>query len=279
MMWAVFTAAMFEFLVIAALIVLALACRTSQSRLIAKVGLLALFSATYLSAYWLTDSHVAGAASLLLWILLPWVEIVGRVRKLRFPIQSVVKHRFPPTRDDFPELPELTAEVESAGFEEKDNTGWTWDATDNFMRLFFHSEKRMQAAINLAQQEEFALSYVSLTSRTRDGFTYTTSNYPFSFTMKFAPQHKVNRYVGAVSFEDLLASHQDFLEKNKVTESSLRDLDLENLPTYVEGDMSHQIAHNLSVGVLEATTDGMTRYTWRGCFFLWCQVVKDMILV
>ena len=270
---------MFEFLVIAALVVLAMACRTSQVRLISKAGLLSLFAATYLGAFWLTDSHVAGAMALMVWVLLPWVEIVGRVRKLRFPMQSVVKHRFPPSRDTFPELDELSSEVEHAGFEEMDNAGWKWDETDNFMRLFFNKEQKLQAAINLAQQGGFTLSYVSITTRTRDGYTFTTSNYPFSFTMKFAPQQRVNRYMGAVSFEDLLASHRDFLERNAVSPGDLRDLDLENLPTYVEGDMSHQIAHNLSEGVLEATGDGMTRYTWRGCFFLWCQVVKDMILV
>ena len=58
----------------------------------------------------------------------------------------------------------------------------------------------------------------------------------------------------------------------------MRELDEENLQSYLESDMSHQIAHNLSVGVLEATENGMTRYTWRGCFFLWYQVVKDMLL-
>jgi hypothetical protein len=270
---------MFETLVIASLVVLAMACRTSQWRVILKIGQLALFTATYLFGYWLLDSHVAGCMALFCWVLMPWVEIVGRVRKLRFPLQSVVKHRFPPGRDAFPELGEISSEVERHGFVEKDNTGWKWDDTDNFMRLFYHEEHKMQAAINLAQQSDYALSYVSLTTRTRDGCTFTTSNYPFSFTMKFAPQQRTNRHVGAMTFDDLLASHQAFLKRNSVAAEDLRDLDQENLPAYIEGDMSHQIAHNLSVGVLEATTDGMTRYSWRGCFFLWVQVVKDMILV
>lgn len=269
---------MFEFLVIAALIVLYMACRTSQSRVIGKIGLLAVFTITYLIGYWLTGSHIAGCAALSIWILLPWVEIVSRVRKMRIPMQSVVKHRFPPNGEQFPELEELSAEIEESDFEEKDDTGWDWDGTENFMRLFFHKEEKLQAAINLSTQDGYSISYITVTSRTKDGCTFTSSNYPYSFTMKFAPQQRVNRYIGAESFEDLLESHREFLEKESVTKDDLRELDVENLPTYVEGDISHQVAHNLSVGVLEATEDGRTRYTWRGCFFLWFQVVKDMLL-
>jgi hypothetical protein len=34
-----------------------------------------------------------------------------------------------------------------------------------------------------------------------------------------------------------------------------------------------------SVGVLEPAGDDVLRYTWRGCWFLWLQVVKDMLRV
>ncbi len=270
---------MFEFLVVAALVVLAMACRTTQSRVLNKVGLLAVFAATYLIGYWLTGSHVAGVAALSLWVLLPWVEIVGRVRKLRIPLQSVMKHRFPPNEEEFPDLGLLTDEMEEVGFVKKDDTGWEWDGTKNFVRLFYNKETRRQAGIHLATQGEYSISYITITSRTKDGCSFTTSNYPFSFTMKFAPQQRVNRYIGADSFEDLVASHEDFLQREAVTADDLRDLDEDSLHTYVEGEISHQVAHNLSVGVLETTDDGkMTRYTWRGCFFLWVQVVKDMLL-
>jgi hypothetical protein len=270
---------MFEFLVIAALVVLALACRTFESRVVSKIGLLSIFAATYLMGYWIADSHIAGVAALSLWVLLPWVEIVGRVRKMRIPLQSVVKHRFPPNEEEFPELGLLTDEIEELGFQQKDDTGWEWDGTKNYVRLFYDAKSRKQAGIHLSTQGEFSISFITITSRTRDGCSFTTSNYPFSFTMKFAPQQRVNRYIGADSFEDLLASHEEYLQKQSVTADDLRDLDEDSLHTYVEGEISHQVAHNLSVGVLEATDDGKTtRYTWRGCFYLWVQVVKDMLL-
>lgn len=270
---------MFEFLVIAALFVLAMACRTFDSRVVRKIGLLSIFAATYLIGYWLTGSHIAGVAALSLWVLLPWVEIVSRVRKMRIPLQSVVKHRFPPNDEEFPELDILTEEMEEAGFEKKDDIGWEWDGTKNFVRLMYDAKTKKQGGIHLATQGDYSISYITITSRTKDGCSFTTSNYPFSFTMKFAPQQKVNRYIGADCFEDLAASHADFLQKESVTTDDLRELDEESLHTYVEGEMSHQVAHNLSVGVLEATDDGKTtRYTWRGCFYLWLQVVKDMLL-
>ena len=270
---------MSPFLIVAGLIVLAYACRTFENRYIAKAGWIAMLGATYLGAFFLSGSHVAGATALALWFFLPWLEILGRVRKLRFPTQSEVKHRFPPSSEVFPDLGELSEEAEARGFVAADDAGWKWDETDHFMRLFYHPDLRIQAAIILASQEEFAVSYVSLTSRTTDGRTFSTSNYPFSYTMKFSPEHKVNRYTGAVSFDDLLGSHTAFMEANRVLPEATEELDAEDLGQYVMRDMKVQIEHNVRVGVLEPAGEGFIRYSWRGCLFLWFQVVKDMIRV
>ena len=270
---------MSQFLIIAALIVFAFACRTFENRYIAKMGWLAMLGAPYLGAYFLTGSHAAGGTALTLWFFLPWLEILGRVRKLRFPVESEVKHRYPPSSDLFPDLDELSSEAEAAGFVAAEDTGWKWDQTDHFMRLFYHKELRAQAAVTLATQADFAISYVSVTSRSTSGRTFTTSNYPFSFTMKFSPDHKVNRYTSAVSFDDLLAAHATFLDANAVFPETLAEMDAENLTDYLTKDMRVQIDHNLSVGVLEPAGEGFIRYSWRGCVFLWLQVVKDMIRV
>lgn len=271
---------MFSILIIAGLIVFAFACRSFESRWIAKLGWITLLVATYLGGYFLSGSHVVGASSVGLWFVLPWVEIVAKVRKLRFPLHNSIVSRFPPSRDVFPDLGELSAEVEARGFVEAENSGWEWEQTEHFMRLFYHADLRTQAAVTLAQQEEFAVSYVSVTSRSEDGRIWTTSNYPFSFTMKFSPDHRVNRYVAAESFEDLVERHREFLATNGVDTDRLMKLDAENLSHYLIEDMAHQIQHNVKVGVLEpADEDGVFRYSWRGCVFLWLQVVKDMILV
>ncbi|MCW0218119.1 MAG: hypothetical protein OJI67_07330 [Prosthecobacter sp.] len=267
-----------QFLYLAATVVFAVACRTFDNRFLQKLGWLAYLGASYLGGYFLTGSHAAGAFGIALWFMLPWLEIVGRVRQLRFPIKSEVKHRFPPSREVFPDLAELSRETESVGFVEAGDTGWKWSETDHFMRLFYNSEMRTQASIALAQQGEFAFSYVSLTSRTKDGVTITTTNYPFAPTMQFSPQQRVNRQVYAESMEKLVAAHQAFLAKNELS-GELEELDTEELSNYIERDMSAQIDHNITIGVIEPAGEGVFRYSWRGCFYLWFQVVKDMIRV
>lgn len=268
-----------QFLYLGAAVLFALACRTFHNRFVQKLGWLSLLGASYLGGYFLTGSHAAGVFGVGLWFMLPWVEIVGRVRKLRFPIKSEVKHRFPPSRDIFPDLDALTRETEKAGFVEVGDTGWKWSETDHFMRLFYQAELRTQATIALAQQGDMAFSYVSLTSRSKSGVTYTTSNYPFAPTMQFSPQQRVNRHSYAESMADLLASHQAFLAKHGLKFEDLVVMETESLTGYIERDMSTQIDHNITAGLIEPVGNGEFRYSWRGCFFLWFQVVKDMIRV
>lgn len=264
----------------ASLVAFGMGCRTFENRYVLKTGLIAFMAASYMGGFFISGgSHWVGATAVAMWFLLPWLEIVGRVRKLRFPIKSEVKHRFPPSKDLFPDLDALSTEAEEAGFEEIEDTGWKWDETDHFMRLFYHKEKRLQAAISLAQQADYAFSYVSLTSRTTDGVTITTSNYPFSFTMKFSPSQLVNRYAGAESMDDLVESHERFMERHHIKAEELDDQDIERLHTYLERDMISQINHNISARIIEPVGNGLFRYSWRGCIFLWFQVVKDMIRV
>lgn len=268
-----------QILYVAAVIVFAIACRSFNNRFIQKLGWLALLGASYLGGYYLTYSHIGGAIFVGAWFMLPWMEIVFRVRRLRFPIKSEVKHRFPPSREVFPELSELSSEADDAGFTEVGDTGWKFSQTDYFMRLFYHAEKRMQAAIALAQQGDFGFSYVSLTSRTTSGVTFTTTNYPFAATMKHSPKQRLNRFTHAGSFSDLLERHEDFLHREGIRSEDLALQDTEYLHAYIERDMSVLIDHNITAGVIEPTGNGEFRYSWRGCIFLYWQVVKDMLRV
>src|SRR6185436_8103249 len=208
---------MSHLLLIVGLLIFAYACRTYQNRYVSKAGWLAVLVATYLGAYFVTGSHAWGWAALGMWFVFPWVEIVGRVRKLRFPLRSEVKHRFPPSRDVFPDLTQISDEVEEAGFEKADDAGWKWEETDHFVRIFYHPGKMLQASISVAQQEEFVFSHASLTTRTVDGITLVTTNYPFSFTMRPAPRQRMNRCRDAESIGDMMASHEACLARNNVS--------------------------------------------------------------
>lgn len=233
--------------------------------------------ATYLVAYFLTDNHGWGIFALSLWFIFPWIEILGRVRRLRFPLRSDVKHRFPPSREIFPDLDAISNEVEEAGFEKTDDAGWKWEETDHFIRLFYNEEQKMQAAISVAQQGNFVYSHASLTTRTTDGISYTTTNYPFSLTMKTAPQQRMNRCENADTFDEMIESHQVFLSRQGAAQQKISQQDPQTLHTTISEDLGVQIDHNLNAGVIVRADEEHFRYSWRGCWFLWVQVVKDMI--
>ena len=268
-----------QILYVAAVVVFALACRSYDNRFIQKLGWLALLGASYLGGYYLTNNHVGGAIFVGAWFMLPWMEIVFRVRRLRFPIKSEVKHRFPPSREVFPELSDLSIEADNEGFVEVGDTGWQFSQTDYFMRLFYHEAKRTQASIALVQQGDFGFPYVSLTSRAGGGVTFTTTNYPFAATMKHSPKQRLNRFMHAGSFAELMDRHELFLQNEGIRAEDLALQDTEYLHAYIERDMSMQIDHNITAGVIEPTGNGEFRYSWRGCIFLYWQVVKDMLRV
>lgn len=266
-------------LFILGLLLFAWGCYSFNNRYIHKLGWLVLLATTYLGGLLFTDSHIGGAFALSLWLLIPFLGIITRVRKLRFPIHHELKHRFPPPRDIFPDLEDITNEVENSGFEKTDDAGWKWDSSDHFLRLFYHAEHKLQANISVSQQEGYVFSYASLTTRTADGISYVTTNYPFSFSMETAPLQQISRCETAETFEDLLQSHNNFLEDNGVTSEIIKDQDPDLLPNEVSRELSQQIDHNLLKGLIIKIDDGSFRYSWRGCIFLWLQTVKDMIRV
>jgi len=147
-----------------------------------------------------------------------------------------------------------------------------------FLRLFYMPARRLQATISLNQQRGAGIVYCSLTSRTADGRTYTTTDYPFSNTMPHAPGVHVQQVPWAGSIPGLLEHHTRWLEKQGVSlPEGTVDIDAETLPERLSGELSQQIRHNLSRGIIKESGEGMFRYSWRGCFFLWRQFIKDMV--
>jgi hypothetical protein len=267
-----------KFFILASIVAFAFGCRSFANRWIQKLGFIAYLTGSFMLGLWLTGSHIGGAVAVSFWFLLPWLEI-GRVRTLRFKSEHELKNRFAPSRDSFPELPEITAEAESQGFVQKDDVGWRWEQTDHFMRLMYHPEARTRVAIAQASQEHFSVSYVNVSSKVKDGRTLTTSNYPFPLSMKTAPQFEINRYTSAESLSDLLLQHDSFLTDQALFETDIEAWEEDQFGADLAKEMQLQVDHNLKVGVLEPAEDGLVRYSWRGCFFLWAQVVKDMIRV
>lgn len=266
-----------ELMIIAGVSVLGYGLRTFDHGPVRKLGALCYLGATYLAGWLLTGSHAAGTAAVGGWFLLPWVEIVLRVRKMRLPLERSLRHRPAPNREDFPHLGELTEELETEGFEQADDAGFDWDGMRQFLRLCYHAPSATEAVIHLNQQSNYSVAFVSITCRTRDGRILTTSNYPFSQTMQSPPQLLLHRVPAAESFVELLAEHRSIMASLGISETDLISPGPDGLATQMQADLQCQVQHNLGRGLIVPAGEGTFRYSWRGCFYLWGQFLKDMV--
>jgi uncharacterized RmlC-like cupin family protein len=263
-----------ETAIVVAVLMAGYACRTFSYVILRKLGALLYLAATYLAGFFLFGSHLAGACCVLGWFLLPWVDILLRIRTMQMPLQRPMRENAIMPRA---ELPEITGEVQALGFELVDDISWDLEGMQQFVRLFVHPEKKFQAAIHLHQQHGTSISFVSITARDGFGSHYTTWNYPFGNPMKLPPGFVVNRLMHADSFEHLFVEHEYFLSERGMDVEILTTPDPEQLPQVMEKEFRQQVDHNLGVGILSLAGEGRFRYSWRGCFFLWGQFLKDMV--
>lgn len=267
---------MFEFLIIFALVIFALGLRTFHHPLLRKAGAVAMLVATYGAGYFFTGSHWGGAVAVAGWFLLPWIEIVGRVRKLRLPLERRLEKRSPPNRERCPMLEDWTKEIEERGYEWVEDAGWQWGELDQFIRIFYNGERRTQACITHNEQGGIAFAFLSLTSRAKGGGTFTTWTNPFANSLRTPPGIHVLRRPDATSIDGIAGDHEAFLADHEVAEA-LEPMDGEALRERIQFEMRRQVEHNLDAGFIRLAGDGTFRYSWRGCFHMWWQVVKDMV--
>lgn len=269
---------MTELFIILGVVVLSFALRSFSNRFLRKLGALGILAATFLVFYFPTKNVLAGVAGLLIWFLLPWVELLTRIRRLRLPINKTLEKQSPPGHGRFPALHEMTEEVEEEGFEYVIDSGWDWDGMNQFYRIFYKADSREQAAICLTEQEGLSWACMTLTSRTSDGTVYRTTNVPFSSPMKNAPDVNLNQQPFAEAFPELHKEHRAWIQRLGLEESDFICEDPETLPGLIEQETGRQIKHNLEAGLIRlADKAGTFRYSWRGLFYLYFQLVKDMV--
>ncbi|CAN5222654.1 hypothetical protein BH23VER1_BH23VER1_25700 [soil metagenome] len=268
---------MFQLLIICGIGLFAFGLLTFGHPVLRKLGGLCVLAASFLAGYFITGQIWVGILFAGAWFFIPWVEILTRIRRMRLPLEKELNHRRPPSRELFPALPDFTEEVEMSDFVYVEDTGWQWGDIKQFVRIFYHDKRKIQATICLSEQAKAAFAYIALSSRTSDGHVWTTWNYPFAPTMKFAPELRVNRVTNAESFEELLLCHDAFLYSQGVTSPDLEEQDPNNFEALMQKEIRHQIDHNLDQGLIKLSGEGTFRYSWRGLFFLWCQFVKDMV--
>lgn len=268
---------LFDFLIILGVAALSLGLRTVPHAVPQKLGAIGVLVTSFLIGWRFTGQWIAGLVCALSWFLLPWLEILTRVRKLTLPLEKNLRHKHAPNTTAFPALGELTDEIESEGFEHLEDCGWDWEEYQQFFRLFYKPADRAQAAVCLIDQHSVAFYYLSVSSRAKNGKVWTTWNYPFSYSLKLVPQWKVNRLRGDKTFLQLHESHRDFLRANGVIPEDLEPLDPASIQEEIQQDLRAQITHNLAAGVLTRTDSGHVRYSWRGLIFIWLQFVRDLV--
>jgi hypothetical protein len=268
---------LFYCFLIAGLFVLSMALRSFGHWLPIRLGNLCFLMTSYLLGWVLTGSHLGGAGCVFLWFLLPWVEIVTRTRRLEMPVTRSIESQAPPGPSRFPALDEITEEIELLGFQQVEDAGWSHEEQTQFVRLFSHSEEHIRASINLVENEDLSFFYVTLCSRGADGRVWYTWNYPFATTLKIPRNWRLQRLEEVETFLELIESHRQWLAENKVNDTTPVSSDAPTLTAELEQESRAQFDHNEQCGLLLKTDAGLLRYTWKGCFFLWFQYLREVL--
>ena len=267
-----------EFLIVLACVIVGIALRSCRTILLRKIGALTFLAASFLTFYFLCASVCAGVVGVGLWFLLPWIDLLTRIRRLNFPLSNRLRLINAPSEDHFPNAARLISEIEAADFEHVIDSGWDWTGMQQHFRFFWHPEAKAVAAICLCEHDQIAFAFVTLTSTASDGRAIHTTNYPFSPTLKAPPgNHWCHLPCEKNRFDLILADHRKHLAKLDLKPEDLLMPDPDTLIPRVEGEMRQQIDHNVDCGLITLVGDGKFRYSAKGLFFLWFQSMKDMI--
>lgn len=268
-----------ESLVVVGLVALALGLRSSRMAVPRKLGALTFLVAGFLAFYFITGSWWLGLLGVIPWFLLPWIELLTRVRRMRLPMENRLRPRQIPDPAFFPNATESAIAMEEAGFEHVDDCGWEWAGMQQYFQLYWHPEERAESAVCLCEQGEVAFAFMSITSRDGDGRILRTTNFPFSPTLKCPPNVRWNHVPCERNcFHQILQDHRDFLRRIRIDRDSLRVPDPEGIEEAIESEMEDQIRHNLEAGIIRPVRESRHfEYSARGLFFLWGQLVKDMV--
>ena len=126
--------------------VLSIALRSFRSIVLQKLGAFGVLATSFLIGWRFTGYWGVGVICASSWLMLPWLEILTRVRRLTLPTEKKLRHKHPPNEESFPALDGLTGEIEGESFARIEDTGWDWQDYAQFFRLFYKETERTQAA-------------------------------------------------------------------------------------------------------------------------------------
>jgi hypothetical protein len=251
------------------------ALRSFESQALFRIGTLGLVATSFLAGWLLGGSLILASVFASTWFLLPWLEILTRVRRLRLPLDRSLRKCPPPSHNKFPDFSSLSDDMESIGFEYVDDVDWSHGDTRHFYRLFYDAKNFVTASICLLEQDQFSFFYVTFTSRSKDGRLFLTWNYPFSYGMHLLPHTTLNKVDEDLGVEELALSHMSFLSSQDSPE--IIALEVESIRNQIESELRTQLEHNIARGILVRDQDQMIRYSLRGMFFLWVQFLREFV--
>ena len=267
-----------EILIVTGLLILAIALRTARRNCMRKIGALMFLVTSFALFYFVSGSLLIGLLGGCLWFLLPWIELLTRIRRMRLPMENRLRRTDPPNPSFFPNAVEAAAAMDEAGFDHVSDSGWEWAGMQQYFRLFWNPEERAVAAVCLCEHSNVAFAFISIVSRDGNGNLWRTTNFPFSPMLRFSPGVRWNHVPCEKScFHQILADHQSYLRKMNVSRDDLRVPDPDTLEADIEHEMREQVVHNLRTGIIRPDGDNHFRYSPRGLIFLWGQFIKDMV--
>jgi len=264
-------------LLVLGVVVLGAAFRSYHNPICQRLSVTCFLSASFLIGYWPTGSWALGFAAVSLWFLLPWLEILTRIRRMRLPLDRSFREKTPPRAELFPLLEDLTDEMEKEDFQLAEDVGYDSEVQEQFLRLFHRPSDNVQAAVCLVNQRELAFYYVSLMTRSRDGQLFVTWNYPFAYSLKFTPKTRVRRVRATMTTHEMCEAHRSLLKKGRLRAGDVLPVSPEESRGLLEQDLRAQIDHNVRSGLLKPVGAKQVRYTWRGMLYLWFQFLLDFV--
>lgn len=257
--------------------VLSVALRSFRHPLLFRLGTFGIVITSFLAGWLLGGTILMGILFASTWFLLPWIEILTRVRQMRFPLNRKLEFSPPPARRLFPAFAGLSDEMEAAGFDYVEDVSWSHENMRQFYRLFYREQTRTVGAICLIEQNEFAFYYITLTSHTVDNRVFMTWNYPFTYGLYFTKNICLNRVSGEKSITELIALHAAFLGRQGISNDRLSSRNVQALREEIQNELREQLDHNIASGLLKREGGEMIRYSVRGMFFLWFQFLRDFV--
>jgi len=270
-----------QFLICGALVLAGFFLLQRESGLARKLSLLCFCTASAVGVYFLTHFWWLGLLAAAAWILIPLVELVIVVRRLRVPRSRQLESAAAP-RQDYDELMIISTEVEALGFKQADECRLRQPENEQFYRLFVHEKEPVHASIAYVADKHFGFHFIGFTSLDNTGRLWVTWDYPLTYGLKVPPGVLVFRNLDADNAVELYLSHQEFLELNGV-DKNLTAIDRapEAARARLEKSLQTQLDYNIKEGVLEPEENSPDnlRYSWPGTFYVATQVLRDLVIL